>query len=239
LADDQTVTDNPIAVAIDPVLALGAAAHEIKNALGPLAVTLELAERRLQAGGAATADELAFARAQVKRLGRLVNDLLDVTRVDLGRFTLDRKPQDITELVDEAAGLFGRAHGRALTVTHAREPEPMMADLDRDRLLQVLLNLLENAARYAPVPAPVELAVERAAAVARVSVRDHGPGLALDDQRRVFEPLYRARATAAGQPGLGLGLYLCRVIVEGHGGRIGVDSAPGAGANFWIEVPLA
>jgi signal transduction histidine kinase len=102
----------------------------------------------------------------------------------------------------------------------------------------VVLNLLDNAAKYAPPPSPITVVVARAAGGgARLEVRDRGPGLPAGAQATVFERFVRARPLGDGTRGLGLGLYLCRMIIEGHGGRIGVDSTPGAGAVFWIELP--
>ena len=101
----------------------------------------------------------------------------------------------------------------------------------------MLLNLLENAARYSPDGAPIAVAVSApAAAVARVTVRDRGPGIAAAEQQRIFDRFVRG-AAAEGKGGLGIGLYLCRTIVERHGGAIGVDSTVGDGAAFWIELP--
>jgi signal transduction histidine kinase len=221
--------------AFDPTAALGTAAHEIKNGLGPLAMTLQLAERRALAGELVPAHDLTFARAQVRRISRLVNDLLDVTHVDTEQLPIRARLGDLAATVQEAIDIF--EHGNVRQVARALPSEPVTLPFDHDRILQVLLNLLENAAKYAPLPAPIAVAVTHDALGARVEVRDGGPGLSPADQRRVFDRFTRARDPDDDTRGLGLGLYLCRSLVERHGGRIGVDSEPGRGATFWFELP--
>jgi signal transduction histidine kinase len=131
--------------------------------------------------------------------------------------------------------VFRRGHSAPVSLELPAGPLPIAAD--DARIHQVLLNLLENAARYAPDGAPIDVVISRPApAVARVTVRDRGPGVAAAEQARIFDRFVRG-AAAEGKGGLGLGLYLCRTIMERHGGAIGVDSTVGAGAAFWIDLP--
>ena len=213
----------------------GAAAHEIKNALGPLAMTLQLAERRLLAGQPIAPTDMAFARAQVRRLARLVDDLMDLTRADLDQLAIRPHVADVCAVVRDTVDTFCR--GQAAAVSLELPPEPLPASLDDTRIQQVLLNLLENAARYSPDGAPITVEVAGAGTSAvRITVRDRGPGIALTEQPRIFDRFVRG-AAAEGKGGLGIGLYLCRTIIERHGGTIGVDSTVGAGAAFWIDLP--
>lgn len=218
----------------DPAAVFGAAAHEIKNALGPLAMTLQLAERQLLAGQPIAPADLAFARAQVRRLGRLVEDLMDLTRADLGLLAIRPRPVDLNAVVSETVDVFRRGHAAPVSVELAAGALPV--SIDDARVHQVLLNLLENAARYSPEGAPIGVTVSAGPAFARVTVRDRGPGIAAAEQARIFECFARG-AAAEGKGGLGIGLYLCRTIVERHGGVIGVDSTVGDGAAFWIDLP--
>jgi signal transduction histidine kinase len=214
----------------------GAAAHEIKNALGPLAMTLQLAERQAQAGQPVGLADLAFARAQVRRLSRLVEDLMDLTRADLDQLAMRPVAGDLGAVVAEAVDIFRRGH--AGEVTLALPAEPLRAVVDPARLQQVLLNLLENAGRYSPAGAPVAVALARPApGTARVTVTDRGRGVAPEERARIFDRFTRGEA-AEGTRGLGLGLYLCRRIVERHRGTIGVEGAAGGGAMFWVDLPL-
>ena len=216
---------------------LAAAAHEIKNALGPLAMTLQLVERQVQGGQPVAAGDLAFARAQVRRLAALVDDLLDQTRVDRGQLAFRPRPTDLVALVADAVATFRRGQPAAVIGIESPSP-PLMAPIDAGRMQQVLANLLGNAVRYAPAGSPVTVAIRRAGPDrARIEVRDLGPGLSPAEQARVFERFVRG-AASEGTSGLGLGLYLCRAIVEQHGGTIGVDSAPNAGATFWMDIRL-
>jgi signal transduction histidine kinase len=218
----------------DSTVALAAAAHEIKNALGPLAMTLQLAERQVQAGRPVAAADLAFARAQVRRLGALVEDLLDQTRADLGELAFRPRECDLGGVIAEAIETFRR--GKPAPIVVELPAAPIIASVDGGRLQQVLTNLLENAVRYAPAGSSVTVRLERSGArTARIAVCDRGPGLSAEEQARIFDRFVRG-AASEGTSGLGLGLYLCRAIVEQHGGTIGVDSAPGAGATFWINI---
>ena len=224
----------PAAVDDDANVALAAAAHEIKNALGPLAMTLQLAERQAQGGKPVAPADLAFARAQVRRLSALVDDLLDQTRADLGKLAFRPRPADLGAVVAEAVETFRR--GKPASIAVERPPAPLTAAVDAGRVQQVIVNLLENAIRYSPAGSEVEVRLrESAPGRARIEVSDRGPGLSSEEQARIFDRFVRG-AASEGTSGLGLGLYLCRAIVEQHGGTIGVDSAPGAGATFWVEI---
>jgi signal transduction histidine kinase len=216
--------------------ALGSAAHEIKNGLGPLGMTLQLVERKLLTGEPVPPQDLSFARAQVRRLSHLVNDLLDVTHLDTDQFPLRVQQGDLAATVAEAIDIFQR--GNVRQIARLLPASPLRASFDAERVVQVILNLLENAAKYAPLPAPISVGLSRGAAGARVEVRDGGPGLAPEAQHRLFDRFVRARDDGDGTRGLGLGLFLCRAIIDRHGGRIGVDSAPGQGATFWFELPV-
>ena len=220
----------------DPSAVFGAAAHEIKNALGPLAMTLQLAERQLLAGQPIPPADMAFARAQVRRLSRLVEDLMDLSRADLNLLAIRPRETDLCALVNETVDAFRRAHASS-TVSVELPGAALPVSIDDTRIHQVLLNLLENAARYSPEGLPITVAVSSPrAAVLRVTVRDGGPGIAPSEQQRIFQRFVRG-AAAEGKGGLGIGLYLCRSIIDRHGGAIGVDSTVGDGAAFWIDLP--
>ena len=215
---------------------LGIAAHEIKNALGPLAMTLQLCERRAAAGDPVAADDLRFARAQVRRISRLVNDLLDAERIDTKQLTLRLAPVDLCALVQETVDTFGRASPRRLV--RDVPPSPLMFLADAERLASVLVNFLDNAAKYAPERSPIEVRLSQAGDRVRIAVTDHGPGIRPEDCARLFERYYRAPQAAEVAGGLGLGLFISRVIAERHGGAVGVESAPGKGATFWLDLNL-
>ncbi|MBC8132542.1 MAG: HAMP domain-containing histidine kinase [Deltaproteobacteria bacterium] len=221
----------------DATAILALAAHELKNALGGIGVALARCEQRLQAGKAITADDIGVARAEVRRLSALVNDLLDGARVDLGDVHVQVAPLDVAALAREVVEMFRAARGRLVTLD--LPPQPLMIDADSERLRGVLINYLENAVKYAPEPAAISVSVKSTASngPVRISVSDEGPGIQPEDQARLFQRFFRAPTVARRTQGLGLGLYLCRAIAEAHGGTAGVDSTPGAGATFWVEVP--
>jgi signal transduction histidine kinase len=221
----------------DATAIVALAAHELKNALGGIGVALARCEQRLQVGKAVKAEDLAVARAEVRRLSALVNDLLDGARVDMGDVHVHKAPMDVSSLVLEVVEMFRAARGREVTLEVPGRP--LQVDADGERLRGVLINYLENAHKYAPPPATVSLSVTEGPLPGRVriAVRDTGPGIQPEDKAHLFRRYFRAPGVARRTQGLGLGLYLCRAIAEAHGGAVGVESTPGAGATFWIEIP--
>lgn len=216
---------------------LAIAAHELKNALGGIGVALARCEQRLAVGKTVTSDDLAMARGEVRRLSALVNDLLDGASVDLGLVHIQHSDFDLAALVRETVQMFCAARARPVALDLPDGPLPICADAERVRA--VLVNYLENAAKYAPPPAPIAVALgpsPRHGGV-RLTVADGGPGIAQADQARLFHRFSRASATAKRVSGLGLGLYLCRAVAEAHGGQVGVVSTLGAGATFWLDLP--
>jgi signal transduction histidine kinase len=226
----------PAAGVLEADHVLGIAAHEIKNALGPLTMTLQLCERRAAMGDAIALEDLRFARGQVRRIAQLVGDLLDTARIDSGRLALRLAPVDLCALVQETVETFRRGHPQRIVCD--LPASPLLHTADAERLASVLSNFLDNAAKYAPERAPIRVRMSLAADRVRIEVTDRGPGIRAEDRERIFERYYRAASTAELAGGLGLGLFICRAIAEAHGGSVGADSVPGQGATFWLDLSL-
>ncbi|MFP2963033.1 sensor histidine kinase [Myxococcus sp. 1LA] len=225
-----------LAQAQDALELIGIAAHDLGNPLS----SLQLRLRRLSMQSAGTADTrlregLAGAEGETRRLGRLVHNLLDLSRLSAGRMVLDTEPLDLAHLVREVVERHGdQAHaaGCALSI---RVDEGATGQWDRQRLDRVVTNLLSNALKFGRGQ-PVELRVQTDAHCVRLAVRDRGIGIGAEAQQRLFHRFQRVHS--GGQhPGTGLGLYIVRQLVEAHGGTIRVQSRSGEGAEFTIELP--
>jgi signal transduction histidine kinase len=171
-----------------------------------------------------------------ERMQRLVDDLLDVSRAETGGLVLERRPCDVRELLDLIAEQFAaRAEAAGVRLRLASEPtEPAL--IDRDRVVQILSNLVANALAFSRRGGEIAVTAARTAGGLRFAVADTGPGIEPDAVGQLFEP-YRQGSGGARRGSLGLGLYICRKLVEAHGGRIGVDSLPGTGSTFWFVIP--
>jgi two-component system sensor histidine kinase KdpD len=170
-------------------------------------------------------------------LNRLVANLLDMTRLEAGAIEVHKEWQSVEEIVGAALGRTSQQLKGHSIVTHV-QPELPFVPMDDLLIEQVLANLLENAAKYSPPGAPIELTGFANDTTLTVEVADHGPGLPPTDLNRVFEKFYRA-ANSSGRPGAGLGLAICRGIIELHGGQIEAENRPGGGTVFRFTLPLA
>jgi signal transduction histidine kinase len=167
----------------------------------------------------------------------LVDGLLDVSRISVGRLALNRESLDLAALVREVAARYvGEGDGPRHDIELALAG-PTVGSWDPFRMEQVVSNLLSNAVKYG-AERPVEVTLQADAGHARLSVRDHGIGIPDEAKHRIFERFERA-APVQSYGGFGLGLWIVRRIVEAHGGTISVKSRPGEGATFSVEVPLA
>jgi PAS domain S-box-containing protein len=217
---------------------LSIASHELKTPLTPLKLHLQVLKQRVAAGRPISTPQVEKALAQVARLSGLINDLLDTSRIQAGRLELRHEPVSLRELTREVL-----ADLRPVSAEHALEyeepDEPLVIEGDRGRLAQVLVNLLENALKYSPTGGSIRVRVERDGARALVSVSDSGIGIPPDQKAHLFERFFRARnAPISGFGGLGLGLYICRDIIEHHGGSIWVESEVGCGSTFRFTLPV-
>jgi signal transduction histidine kinase len=182
---------------------------------------------------------LALIADETNRLSTLIADVLDTSRLEAGTFSYAFTDVDIGELVIDAAASAELAQDE-VPVEVRLEPSLPLVRGDRDRLRQVLANLIDNATKYSPAGASVEVTAGTENGYVRVAVRDQGPGIAIDQQRQIFEKFGRAEvAGGGGKPGTGLGLFIARSIAEAHGGALEVDSTPGSGATFVLVLPAS
>ncbi|HET9552241.1 MAG TPA: ATP-binding protein [Anaeromyxobacteraceae bacterium] len=214
-------------------------AHEFRTPLTSLRMAIHLCADELV--GPLTekqADLVWAARQDCERLQSMVDDLLDLSRIQSGRLVLSRgavPPRDLVASVVEARRGEASAAGIALSgVAGEQLPE---VGVDRERIDLVLSNLVGNALRHTPAGGSVEVTAVEGEGTVRFEVKDTGGGIAPEHHDRIFEKFYRVPGGPRG--GVGLGLYLAREIVQAHGGRIGVESAPGLGSRFWFTVPRA
>jgi signal transduction histidine kinase len=211
--------------------------HELRT---PLASVLGFTSLLLTRG-VEPADQrqyLEIIDAQSRRLSTLLNDFLDVERLEEGQIELARELIDMGTLVGEQVQLFaGQSKKHKLDVVLPPRPLPVRGD--PNRLAQVVGNLLSNAIKYSPEGGTVEVVGERSDDQIRVSVRDEGLGIPDELQTQIFGKFFRGTASASGIPGSGLGLTIARSVVEAHGGHMSFESETGEGSVFWLELPIA
>lgn len=235
------------------------ASHELRTPLTPLSGYADMLQRLIsqvkdgnQPPPYARMEQLIGRFSdQLLRLNRLVGDLVDVGRLQSGKFTLDQRPVLLLEMIRQA-----QEDAKLLSASHSVEVETMDGSEelkvvgDRERLLQVMLNLIQNAITYAPQSERIVIRLtkhsvdgDEAATAdpnsAQIEVQDYGPGIAPEDQERLFSRFYQVdRSDRPARRGLGLGLFICKQIVEQHGGTIAVKSTVGRGTTFLVRLPL-
>ena len=214
-------------------------AHELRTPVSALSASLDLIHRDL---GTMTAAELrtmvGTLRRSARRLEALVENLLDIGSIQAGTFEVRAVVASLRRCLREAVFLaqpLTTGRRQAVRARIPREHDRILAD--PRRTAQVLANLIANASKYSPEGTEIAVEAADAAGYVRVTVRDEGPGIPPAERERVFDRFYRSRLTSGGTPGIGLGLAICRAIVEAQSGRIDIADAPGGGALVAFTIP--
>jgi two-component system phosphate regulon sensor histidine kinase PhoR len=207
--------------------------HELRTPLAAIRALVETLDDGVDEEDAP--EFLGRIHQQVERLTSLVNELLDLSRIESGAINLDPEPVEVAALVAEAASLL-RTRTEPLEVTVVFEGEPLTVEADRPSLLRVVSNLLDNAAKWSPQGGTIHVGCEDEGELVAIQVRDEGPGIPEQDLPRVFERFYKGEASRA-TSGVGLGLAIVKHLVRAHGGTATVESRPGEGASFTVRLP--
>jgi signal transduction histidine kinase len=217
---------------------LSAAAHDLKTPLTTLITRAQLLERRAARDPAAPADResLRLLVVEGQRLKRLVRDLLDATRVEQGKLVGPREAVDLVVVAQEVCTRLASARHPSVVSADG----PVVGWYDRQRIEQLFDNLVENAITYSPDGGLVEVEVRQDAMGVQIVVADRGIGIPVGELPRLFERFHRGTNVDDRRfPGMGLGLFICKGIVEQHGGQISVTSQLDVGSTFHVSLPLA
>lgn len=230
---------------------LGMASHELKTPLTAINGYISLAKEHLATisdCATITNDDLAPVREMMQRaerhadlMHRLINDLLDVSRILGSKLHYDQKLCNLSAIVCDIVQDQSRIIPQRAIYLKIPVGQEVPVFADADRIGQVVMNYLTNAFKYTPLDQPIEVRLQREIDYARVTVRDNGPGLSTVEQERIWQRFYQSQEIEVQNGtdgGLGLGLHICRTIIEHHHGQIGVDSTPGQGSSFWFTLPL-
>jgi PAS domain S-box-containing protein len=217
---------------------LSVASHELRTPLASLSLAMQGLEHGLETMEPSRVRwAIGLAARQVKRLGQLVDTLLDVSRIHAGKLEIHREDVDLAAIARDVATQFADEAARHKTTISVDGDASVVGSWDGFRLEQIVTNLVSNALKFGE-GRPVSLSLTTDGTTARLVVRDRGVGIRPEVRSRLFERFSRG-VSARHYGGLGLGLYITRVLVEAHGGRIDVTSEPGEGSSFIVELPVA
>lgn len=216
---------------------LAAASHEIRTPLTSIGGFAEALRDGLVQEEAQRQRYYEIIAANSARLNRLVDDLFDVARLEAGQAELTLQAMQVGPWLEEFVQLYP-SDGQSPRLVLSLEPAAATTEIygDRDRLAQVLQNLVANALRYSPEDGQVEIRARLVGDDLEVAVADQGPGLTPDEAEQVFQRFYQGPNQGRGHKGAGLGLAIVQTLVEAHGGQVGVESEPGLGARFWFRL---
>lgn len=222
---------------------LSVCSHELRTPLTSLRLQADMTKRIFANGGPTEFSRerirkfVELSDRQLDRLTRLIEEMLDFSRISGGRLKLHREPMDLEELLKEQVERMAPHAAAAKCLLRLTNSEPVHGEWDRFRLEQVFTNLIGNACKYG-AGRPISLRLSQTPTVAVVHVLDEGVGISKEDQDRIFRPYERVASTEH-VGGLGLGLYISEQVVAAHGGSIHVNSVPGRGSDFVVELPKA
>lgn len=216
---------------------LNSISHDLRTPLVSITgVLTSLQDDATRLDEATRANLVDTAREDADRLNRLVGNLLDMTRIQSGAMRVVKEPVEVQDLVGAALEPFrNRIAGRPLTVD--APPDLPLTPMDPDLMVQVLVNIVDNALKYSPPGTPVEITATRSGDWLEITVADRGIGIPREDLQRVFDAFYRVQRPNQAK-GTGMGLAICKGIVEAHGGQIAAENRPGGGAVIRVRLPL-
>jgi two-component system sensor histidine kinase/response regulator len=218
---------------------MGMAAHDLRN---PLFIVLLSVDALLKKADRSQTDEklLRRIRGSVKGMSNLVRDFLDVSLIEAGALRMRSAVHDLAAIARECVELTAFLAEQKQIEVAVDAREPVNAFVDRDKIAQVITNFLTNAMKFSPAGGRVNVSVHAADSSARLSVSDEGHGIAANEMERLFRPFSRTSTKpTAGETSTGLGLAICRKIIEGHGGQIRAESEVGKGSTFIFEIPAS
>lgn len=210
------------------------ASHELKTPLTSLKASLQLLERMKANPTALLPRLIEQSNKSMEKISELVEELLNVTRINEGKVMLNKKKFNFAHMVDECCSHVIHLGTHELLVEGEKNVE---ITADENRIQQVVINFINNAIKYAPKSRQIFLTIEKDIYSVKVSVKDNGPGIPAEKLPYLFERYYRVDPNGIQASGLGLGLYISADIIERHGGKIGVDSEEGKGSTFWFTLP--
>ena len=216
------------------------ASHELRSPLTSIKGFVELLERSPENMSRRQREFIDIVLRSTDRLVELVNDLLDVARIEADNVEINRRPIDVGEAVRDVAELMGpRINAKHQTLGVRATPALSLAFADPGRIRQIIANLLTNAHMYTDEGGRIQVDVEADRAWVKIVVADSGVGMTADERSHVFDRFYRARGASSTTTGTGLGLSIVKSLVDLHEGRIEVESQPGEGTTFHVSIPAA
>ena len=222
---------------------LGVVAHELRSPLGLLnGFSMAMMDDLDNIDQESLKKYLGVINDSAMRMLRLVNELLDITKIELGEVPLEIESTDISQLLEQNSSDYSYVAGKKnITLKATHSSDPLVCNCDPIKIGQVISNFIDNAIKYSPPGSIIEITGERRDSKAWVGVKDEGPGIKPEETQHLFKSFEHTKISSqptAGEKSSGLGLAICKKIIEAHDGQIGVDSTPGQGSTFWFSLPL-